>query len=190
MKKLVFLIFATVLSGSLIAQTTNWTIDKAHSRLAFTVVHLGLSDIEGDFKDFDVKIKSAKADFSDAIFEMTSKINSINTGIEKRDKHLKSPDFFDATKNPTMTFISSSIKKVGKNKFKLTGNLTIAGVTKKVTMDLIHRGTIDEKDHTKRAAFQLTGTINRKDFNVGTGTSKMVVSETVKIKADGAFKNK
>ncbi len=189
MRKLVTLMMATVLSGTVVAQTTIWKNDKAHSRLSFTVVHLKLSDVDGRFDDFEVKISNSKEDFSDAVFELTTKVNSINTAIEKRDAHLKSSDFFNAAQYPTMTFKSTSIKKAGKNKYKLTGNLTMAGVKKVVTMDLVHRGTVKDQDNTKRAAFQLTGTINRKDFNIGTSTPNMVVSDIIKIKADGEFKS-
>ncbi len=139
-----------------------------HSKLTFTITHLGISDVLGLFKDFDVTITSSKPDFSDAIFELNAKTASINTEVEKRDAHLKSPDFFDVEKNPEMTFLSTSIKKSGANKFKLSGNLTLNNITKPVTLDLWYRGTIENPmSKTPTAGFQLTGIIKRSDFNFG-----------------------
>lgn len=167
---------------------TEWKSDKAHSRLGFTVTHLGISDVTGSFKNFDVTVNSTKADFSDAKFELTADVNSINTDIEMRDNHLKSPDFFDAAKFPTLTFKSKELKNVGKNKYKLTGDLTLHGVTKPVTMDVLYRGTIENPMSKKpTAGFQLTGTIKRSDFGIGGGFPAPMLSDEVIIKADGEF---
>ncbi len=87
--------------------------DKAHAKLGFTITHLMVSDVEGWFKTFDAKVTSSKDDFSDAIAEMTADVNSINTDNEQRDKHLKSPDFFDAVKYPAYYFYKQNIQKSG-----------------------------------------------------------------------------
>src|SRR2546426_8820737 len=121
MKKIT-LIAATLLY-SLAGMAQSWTNDKAHSKLGFTVTHLMISEVEGFFKNFDARIISAKPDFSDAVFELNADVNSINTDIDKRDEHLKSPDFFDAAKFPAMTFRSTSFKKVSGKNYKLLGNL-------------------------------------------------------------------
>lgn len=165
-----------------------WKSDKAHSRLGFTITHLGISDVTGSFKNFDVTVNATKADFSDATFELTADVNSIDTDIEMRDNHLKSPDFFDAAKYPTLTFKSREIKNAGKNKFKLTGDLTLHGVTKPVTMDVLYRGTIENPMSKKpTAGFQLTGKIRRSDFGIGAGFPAPMLSDEVTIKADGEF---
>ncbi|MDR0792436.1 MAG: YceI family protein [Chitinophagaceae bacterium] len=188
MKKFIFI--ATVFSA-LTAYTTFstiWKNDAPHSQLGFTVTHLGVSDVSGTFNDFQVTIQSDKADFSDAVFELTAKIASIDTRVEQRNNHLKSPDFFDAAQYPTLTFKSTGIKSAGNNSYKLTGDLTMHGVTKQVTMDLLHRGTIENPMSKKpTAGFQLTGTIKRSDFHVGDKFPSAMVSDEVRIKADGEF---
>jgi len=109
--------------------------------------------------------------------------------VEMRDKHLRSADFFDVEKFPTMTYKSTGIKKVAENKYTLTGNLTLHGVTKPVTMDLWYRGTIvNPQSKTPTAGFQLTGTIKRSDFGIGEKFAPPMLSDEVKIKADGEFK--
>lgn len=186
-KSILIALLAIFGQASAFAQTT-WNVDKAHSKLNFTVVHLGISDVEGLFKNFDVTIKAAKPDFSDGVFELSADISSINTEIEMRDNHLKSPDFFDAAKFPKLTFKSTSIKPNGKNKYTLSGNLTMHGITKPVSLNLTYRGTIvHPMTKANVAGFQLTGTLLRKDFNLGSGFPAPMISDEVEIKADGEF---
>lgn len=188
MKKLVSLAVISFLSISLFAQQTTWKVDKAHSKLAFTVTHLSISDVDGSFKNFDATINAAKTDFSDAVFELSADVVSINTDMEMRDNHLKGPDYFNVEKFPKLTFKSTSIQKTGKNKFKLVGNLTIHGITKQVTLDLVHKGTIENPMNKKTTSgFQLTGTIKRGDFDLAPKTPSAILSNEVKIKADGEF---
>lgn len=165
-----------------------WDNDKAHSQLQFTITHLGLSDVSGMFEDFDVKIHSEKEDFSDAVFELTAQVGSINTRVEARDNHLKSADFFDVASYPVITYKSTAIRKSGENQYKLTGDLTIHGVTKSVEMDLVYRGKlVDQETKKETVGFQLTGEIDRMDFNVGPGFPEPMISDIVRIKADGEF---
>jgi polyisoprenoid-binding protein YceI len=163
-------------------------VDKGHSRLGFTVTHLGINDVTGNFKKFDVTVKSTKADFSNAEIELIGDIASIDTDIEMRDKHLQGADFFDAAKYPTFNYKSSSIKSVGKNKYKVNGNLTLHGVTKPVTLDLVYRGTVQNPmSKAPTTGFQVTGKIKRSDFGVGAGFPAPMLSDEVTIKADGEF---
>src|SRR4051812_38993200 len=167
MKKLL-LVVALFLQASLFAQTTTWKNDKMHSKLKFTVTHLLVSDVDGLFKNFDVTITTSKPDFSDAVFELSADAASINTEVEMRDNDLKSANFFDAATYPKITFKSTSIQPAGQNKYKLTGNLTMHGVTKSVTMDLWYRGTtVNSMNKKPDAGFKLTGTVKRSDFNIG-----------------------
>ena len=166
----------------------NWTVDNAHSKLAFTVTHLGISDVSGLFKNFDVKITSSKEDFSDAVFELSADVSSINTEVEMRDNHLKSADFFDAANHPKLTFKSTAIRPAGKNQYKLTGDLSLHGVTKPVTMDLLYRGTVENPMSKKpTSGFQVTGTLKRSDFGIGEKFPAPMISDEVRIKADGEF---
>ncbi len=188
MKKLVSLVTISFLSISLFAQQSTWKVDKAHSKLGFTITHLSISDVDGSFKNFDATITASKADFSDAVFELNADVASVNTEMEMRDKHLKSADYFDAEKFPKLSFKSTSIKAAGKNKYKLFGNLTIHGVTKPVTLDLVHKGTIENPMSKKpTSGFQITGTIKRTDFDIAAKTPSAVLSNEVKIVANGEF---
>ncbi len=188
MKKLSLIFAAFISLTAFTAVISPWQNDDAHSQLGFTVTHLGISDVSGTFNDFDVTVQSTKPDFSDAIFELTAKTASIDTRVDARNKHLKSADFFDTEKFPALSFKSTSIKKAGKNKYKLTGDLNLHGITKQVTLDLIYRGTIVNQMNKKpTAGFQITGLINRADFNLGTGFAPPMISNEVRIKADGEF---
>lgn len=186
MKKLVTFVLFAFLSTAVFAQST-WTVDKAHSQVSFGIEHLGISEIEGLFRTFDANIVSSKEDFSDAVYDVTIDVNSVDTGIEMRDNHLRNPDFFEVEKYPSMTFKSTKSEKVGDGKYKVTGDLTFHGVTKPVTLDVWYRGTVtNEKGST--SGFQVTGTISRADFNFGPDFPEAVLSDEVRIKVDGEFK--
>ena len=186
MKKFSFLLFALSISVAAFAQT--FTADKAHAKVGFVVTHLGISEVDGMFKAFDAKVTSSKEDFSDAVFEFSADIASITTNNEMRDGHLQKPDMFDAAQFPKMTFKSTGITKVSDKKFKLTGDLTMKGVTKPVTLDMVVLGTtMDKRANKLVAGFKVTGTVKRTDFGVG-GMPSMMVSEDVELRASGEFK--
>ena len=190
MKKLLSFLIVALLSTSIFAQTT-WKADPMHSKLTFSTTHLGISDVSGLFKTFDVTITANRENFSDAVFTLSADVHTIDTEVAMRDDHLRSPDFFEADKYPKMTFKSTSIEKTGKYKYKLTGNLTIRDITKLVTMDLWYRGTIQNpQSKATTAGCQLTGIIKRSDFNVGPKFPALMISDEVRIKADGEFIHK
>src|SRR5688500_16908240 len=137
---LLSLLIPAVAQVAALAQST-WKADPPHSRIGFVITHLGISEITGAFNTFDVSIVSAKPDFSDAAVQLTVDAASIDTAVQQRDDHLRSPDFFEAANYPKMTFRSESIRAVGKDRYALTGDLTIHGVTKPITADLWYRGT-------------------------------------------------
>jgi len=187
MKKIIILLAFVAMQTTVFAQGV-WKVDKMHSSLKFTVTHLAVSDVDGVFKDFDVTITTNKPDFSDAKFDLVAQVASINTGVDYRDNDLKSDKFFNAAVNPTLTFTSTGITKTTPNHFKLTGNLTMHGITKTVTMDLWYRGTIvNPMSKGNDAGFQLTGTIDRTAFNIASGYPDAMISDNVTIKADGEF---
>lgn len=191
MKKITSILSFLLISVAAFAQTT-WKADSYHSKLGFTVTHLGIADVPGHFDKYDVIITASKADFSDAVVELTAEVNSINTRVEPRDKHLKSADFFDAEKFPAMTFKSTSIKKAGKNKFTLKGDLTLHGITKPINVTMLYRGTTANPNAKGApvAGIQITGKIKRSDFNLGSGFPAPMISDEVVIKADGEFGKK
>lgn len=183
MKKVI--LAAALLFSSIGAFAQNWTLDKAHSNLGFTVTHMMLSEVDGKFQDFDVKMTSSKDDFSDAQIDLTADTKSINTNQEKRDAHLKSADFFEADKYPTLTFKSKSISKVSGNKYKLMGDLTMHGVTKPVTLDAVITGPVTHPMNKKTVAgFKVMGEVKRADFTVGK-IPTAVVSDEITIRASG-----
>jgi polyisoprenoid-binding protein YceI len=163
LKTLLVLLFFSV---TYFAQQTAWKFDKAHSQIQFTVTHLVISEVTGSFQNFDGTVRTKDEDFSTAEIEFTIQTKSINTGIEKRDNHLRSDDFFNAEKFPQITFKSKSMKKVGDNRYKLVGDLTIRDVTKEVELDVVHGGIIDDGYGNRKAGFNLTGTVNRFDYNL------------------------
>ena len=168
---------------------TNWNVDASHSKLGFAVTHMMVSETEGKFKLYEGKVTSFKpgTDFTDAKVEFSVDAASINTDDEKRDGHLKSPDFFDVAKYPKITFKSTSMKP-GKIKgtYVLSGDLTMHGVTKPVTLTAIGASKIVKDPYgMERYAFKVTGTINRKDFglawNAALEAGGVAVSEEVQL---------
>ena len=162
-------------------------MDKAHSKLGFSITHLMISDVEGSFKTFEVKLTTSKEDFSDAVVEMTSDVSTINTDNEQRDTHLKSADFFDAAKYPKITFKSKSFKKTEDKKYKVTGDLTMHGITKAIELDAI--GIIIEHPMSKKTVggFKISGKIKRSDFGIGSSMGEAILSDEVIINANAEF---
>ncbi|MCX6150524.1 MAG: YceI family protein [Ignavibacteriales bacterium] len=165
MRKINLLLVLLVLSAVSFAQTTNWKFDKSHTQIKFSITHLVISSVTGNFKKFDGTVTTNGDDFSTAKIEFTAETNSINTDNEKRDAHLKSDDFFNAEKFPQIKFVSKSMKKVDDNKYELTGDFTMRDVTKTVTFDVVKTGEI-EAFGSKHVGFSLTGKVNRFDFNL------------------------
>jgi polyisoprenoid-binding protein YceI len=168
-------------------ETSTWTVDKMHSRMGFSINHLGINDIEGEFKTYTCTVSQSKADFSDAVIDVTADINSINTGEEKRDGHLKTPDFFDAAQFGSLTFKSKSVKKVDENTITVKGDLTLHGVTKEVELKMVHKQTIHPMTKKDVAGFTITGTIKRSEFGIGTKFPAPMLSEEVMLDARGEF---
>lgn len=187
MRNVLFVIVVFVIATLNLQAQQVWALDKAHAKMAFTVTHLSISEVDGVFKDFDVTITSSAEDFSDASFELTADLKAVDTNNERRDAHLQREDMFDTEKFPKLTFKSTSIKKVADKKYELAGDLTIKGVTKPVTLDLTLLGTmVHPRSQKKMAGFKATGTIKRTDFGVG-NMPAMMVSEEVELRASGEF---
>lgn len=145
-----------------------YKVDKDHSRVGFTVRHLMLTNIHGQFNDFSGTFDFDPVKNSLANTTFVVQTGSVYTGVEKRDAQLKSADFFDSAKFPTMTLENVSIKRAGKDafKYKLTGDLSIHGVKKKQTFDFVYAGTKKTKAGETRAGFSLKGKINRSDYGM------------------------
>jgi polyisoprenoid-binding protein YceI len=167
--------------------SSTWTLDKNHAKLGFSVTHMAISEVEGWFKSFDAKITTSGEDFSNAVVEMTADVNSINTDNEMRDKHLKSPDFFDAVKFPTLSFKSTSFKKISETSYKVTGDLTMHGVTKPLTLDVICRTGKNPQTQKAVAGFRITGTLKRSDFVIGTSMASNMVGDEIILVSNAEF---
>jgi polyisoprenoid-binding protein YceI len=186
MKRFLLLFAVTIISVTvLFAQKSGWTLDKAHSSIGFSVRHMVISEVTGNFKDFDISFTSTKDDYADASVEATIKVASINTDNERRDGHLKTDDFFNAEKFPTIRFRSTAFEKVGENKYKITGDLTIRDITKKVTFDAMYNGAIKAPWGATVSSWKATTSINRFDFglqwNKAIDTGGLIAGETVNI---------
>lgn len=190
MKKLFVLLAGLSLTAAASAQ--NWSLDKAHSSINFSVTHMVVSEVDGNFKDFSAEVKSEKPDFSDLVTTFTIQAASVNTNNDKRDEHLRGDEFFSSEKYPTITFKSTSVKKISDNKLELEGDMTMKGVTKKVKWDVKYNGTIKDAKGGSRAGFKATTTINRKDYGVSWNktldSGGLTVSDEVAITVNAEIK--
>jgi polyisoprenoid-binding protein YceI len=162
-----------------------WIIDSAHTEIGFKVKHLVISTVSGKFTSFEGKIETEKSDFTDGKINFSADINSIHTGNEQRDGHLKSADFFDAANHPKLTFVSTAIEHEGDGDYKIKGNLTIRGTTKPIVLKMEYGGTQKDFQGNDVAGFELSGKLNRLDFgltwNAVTEAGGIVVSDEVKL---------
>lgn len=159
---------AALVSGSVFAAQPHtagtYQVDPAHSKVGFEVTHLVVSSVEGRFNDYQGELKLGEK-IEDSKVNMSIKTASIDTGIKKRDDHLRSADFFDAKKYPTITFKSKKVKADGDD-LKITGDMTMKGITKEVTFDAKYLGSVKDGYGNYKAAFQASTKINRKDFGL------------------------
>ena len=170
-----------------IAPTGTWTVDAAHSKVGFAVKHLGIATVRGEFKEFEGTLEIGDDLASSRAFG-TVKTASIDTGEPGRDDHLRSPDFFNADAHPEITFESTSIEQVDEDMLKVTGKLTINGITNEETFHAELQGTETDPWGNDRVGLEVTGQINRGDydmkFNQVLGSGNTLVSDKVKIAID------
>ena len=164
----------------------NWKIDPTHSEVGFKVKHMMFTNVKGLFNDYDATIEFVD-DLNDAKVEFEAKINSIFTNNEDRDTHLKSADFFDAEQFPSLKFKATSIEGSGSD-YKITGDLTIKGITKPVTLNAEYSGLMTDPWGNTKVGLNLEGKINRKDYgltyNAALETGGVLVGEDVKLNAE------
>lgn len=178
------IVVLALLSTTLFAQT-NWNFDNSHSEIGFSVTHMLISETDGYFKDYIGSVVSSNDDFQNATINFEAKTTSIFTDNEKRDNHLRSDEFFDAEKFPTLSFESKSFTKVDGKNYKLVGDLTIKGITKEVTLSAKYNGTITDPWGNTRAGFKISGEVDRFDYNltwnVALEAGGLVVSKEVEL---------
>ena len=164
---------------------TRWEIDPLHSEILFKIKHLVISTVTGSFHKFQGGMVAKDKEFEGSAIELVIDVNSISTGQDQRDAHLKNSDFFEAETFPTIKFESTSFSKTATGLYKLEGRLTLKGVTKEVELTAEYGGT--EKDHygNTKIGFEISGVINRKEFgltfNSLTETGGLALGENVKL---------
>lgn len=172
----------------LMAQS-NYKVDPAHTSVNFKVKHNGITFVQGRFDKFDGAIIGNPQQLESARVFFNVEVESINTGISMRDDHLRSADFFEVNRFPTMSFESTSIEKVGDNKYKLHGKLQIKDITKDVTFDVVYGGIVKGEDGTEIIGFTAKNKINRLDYNVAYDPEGSVIGKDVFMNLFLEFKN-
>jgi polyisoprenoid-binding protein YceI len=165
LKRITVIILALSVSTAAI-NAAQWEIDKAHSSISFSVRHLVISNVKGNFGDYSGSIQFDVDKLESGMVDMTVQVTSIDTDEAKRDDHLRSADFFDVKNFPVMKFKSKAVHDITGENFKLTGDLTIRDITREVTFDCDFRGVVNDPWGNTKAGFSATAKINRQDFDV------------------------
>ncbi|OFY84776.1 MAG: hypothetical protein A3F72_05825 [Bacteroidetes bacterium RIFCSPLOWO2_12_FULL_35_15] len=187
MKKVLVTISVFLITLITVAQNI-YTLDKNHTKVGFSATHFGISHVEGRFKNITATLKAKKEDFTDAVIEMTADVKSIDTDIELRDNDLRSEKWFDVAKYPTLTFKSTSFKKISGKNYKLEGILTIHGISKPISLNVVYNGrALNPITKKSSVGFTITGKLDRKDFLIGTGAGNSVVSNEIELKSNAEF---
>jgi len=164
------------------------TIDASHSHIDFSVKHMMVSTVKGRFKSFSGDVNIDETNPAASKVEVTIETASIDTGAEQRDAHLRSADFFDAEKYPTITFVSKKVEALGNDTYRVTGDLTVHGVTREIPLEITREGVAQNMYGKQVQAFSAAFTINRKDFglewNVALESGGWLVSDQVKVSLD------
>ncbi len=163
----------------------SYQVDTAHSAVSFKVRHLGITNVNGAFRLYEADLSLNPEDLSTLKASATVDVNSIDTGIEKRDGHLRSGDFFDAENHPSITFVSKRVENVEGSSFDLVGDLAIRGTTREVVLSGELAGSAVGPMGQPRVALEATGKISRKDFGLTwnnlTEAGGVIVADEVKI---------
>jgi polyisoprenoid-binding protein YceI len=167
--------------------TGTWNVDPAHSKVGFAVKHMGIATVRGEFTEFAGSLEVGQ-DLSSSKATGTVKVASVDTNEAQRDEHLRSPDFFDATQYPELTFESTKIEALDGEEFRVTGQLTIHGVTNEVVLHADVQGTDVDPWGNTRVGLEITGQLSRGDydmkFNQALGSGNMLVADKVKLALD------
>jgi len=165
--------------------TTQWSIDPTHTHVGFGVRHLMISTVKGRFAGVDGAVSLENGSAAKARIDVTIDAASIDTGVAQRDDHLRSPDFFDVARFPTLTFKSRRIERTGKDALRVTGDLTIRDVTREIQLDVLELGNVRDPWGGERAGYSASARINRRDFgltwNQALETGGLVVADEVAI---------
>lgn len=170
------------------SQKTKWAVDPTHTEIGFKVKHMMFTNVSGKIAKYDATVETDGDEFNNAVVEFSADADSITTANADRDAHLLSPDFFDTTKFPKLSFNAASFRKTNDADFELTGNLTLHGITKPIELAVEFGGLMKDPWGNIKAAFNINGKINRKDFgltwNAALETGGVLVSDEVKVIAE------
>jgi polyisoprenoid-binding protein YceI len=159
--------FGLLLVGGSVLLATEWNVDPAHSTAAFAVKHMMVSTVHGNFSNVKGTVDYDAGKLNEAKANLTIEVASLSTSNERRDNHLKSPDFFDAQKYPTITFVSTKVVPGSTGKFQLVGDMTMHGVTKQITFDVAGpESPIKDGKGNMHTGATATSRISRKDFGL------------------------
>jgi len=165
-----------------------WVVDPAHSSVAFEVKHMMISTVRGQFREFDGTLQAAEDDPVNSRVRGAAEVASIDTGSPDRDEHLKGPDFFDAERHPEITYASTRIESLGGPDYRVTGDLTIKGVTRPVTMEASVEGAGEDPWGAERVGIRVRGKLDRRDFGLSwqqpLAKGGVLVGEEVRILID------
>jgi polyisoprenoid-binding protein YceI len=168
-----------------------WAIDPTHSEIGFKVKHMMFTNVSGKFNSVEATIENEDDNFETSIINFSAEVHSVDTNNQDRDNHLKSADFFDVENFPKLSFVSTGIRKVNDDEYKITGDLTIKDVTKNVTLATEYSGTMKDPWGNTKIGLSINGNINRKDFgltwNSVLETGGVLVGEDVKLVAEIQF---
>ncbi|HZV69107.1 MAG TPA: YceI family protein [Saprospiraceae bacterium] len=181
MKTLLFLLAILTIQSFRSAPPATWTLDEAHSNLRFEVTHLMVSEIEGSLKITEATLSTPNDDFTDARVTLKADMSTIDTDNDGRDNHLKGADFFEVEKYPFMTFSSETFKKTDDKNYVVTGSLTLHGITKNITLNVIASPGVQPWDSKPIVGFKVQGKILRSDFGISASTPSAVLSDEVEI---------
>ncbi|WP_141619931.1 YceI family protein [Myxococcus sp. AB036A] len=146
--------------------TTTWNIDTTHSAIHFSVRHMVIAKVRGSFRKYSGAISLDEQDITKSSVAVTIETGSIDSGVDQRDNHLRSPDFFDVEKFPTITFKSTKVEKASGNGLKVTGNLTIRDITREVVLDAEQLGGAKDPWGNVKTAFEAKTSVDRRDFGL------------------------
>ncbi len=171
--------------------TTKWVLDPSHSEITFKVKHMMFTNVSGKFDTFQATAESDSDNFENARFDFQAETTSINTGNADRDNHLRGGDFFDAEQFPQLTFKSTAFKQKSGDDYTLTGDLSLHGVTKSISLDVEFGGLAQDPWGNTKAGLSATGKLNRKDFglnwNAALEAGGVLVGEEVKLHIELQF---
>ena len=178
-KHILIVLISILLPTAIFAQT--WKNDPPHTRMEFSISHNMIAVLGGVFNDYTIIAQGAETNFSDATVEVIVQTKSIDTQVDQRDEHLRSPDFFDVAKFPEMRFKSNQIRQIDGNTFLVTGELTLHGISKTIDLTMVHNGSFVKEGKTT-SGITVSGSILRSDFKLGSDFPIALIGDNVTLR--------